>query len=56
MHNKPDQLQLRQGADLQPVNGARLEPTFLIPNAAAAISLAIKMVMAKRGESGKADR
>lgn len=56
MHNKPEQLQLRLGADLQPVDGARLEPTFLIPNAAAAISLAVKMVMAKRGESGKVDR
>jgi hypothetical protein len=54
MHNRPEQLQLRLGADLRPVDGARLEPTFLIPNAAAAISLAIKMAIAKRRGLGAA--
>jgi hypothetical protein len=50
MHNKPEQLQLRLDANLQPADGVRLEPSFLIPNAGAAISLAIRMIKSKRNE------
>ncbi|MGW3353300.1 hypothetical protein ACWDA3_59290 [Nonomuraea rubra] len=49
---KPEQLRLRLTPDLRPADGSVLMPTFLIPNAAAAISLAIRLVETKavRGE------
>ncbi|MEU9338611.1 hypothetical protein AB0D49_36590 [Streptomyces sp. NPDC048290] len=43
-HGKPGQLRLRLDSDLQPTGGTQLTPSFLIPNAAAAISLAVRML------------
>lgn len=44
VHNRPGQLRLRLDGSLQPADGSRLEPSFLIPNAAAAITLAIRVM------------
>ena len=41
---RPGQLRIPLNADLQPTDGSLLRPSFLIPNAAAVISLAIKML------------
>ena len=41
---KPGQLRMQLDADLQPADGSLLNPSFLIPNAAAVISLAVKML------------
>ncbi|MEU9190654.1 hypothetical protein AB0D14_40315 [Streptomyces sp. NPDC048484] len=45
---KPGGLRMRLDADLRPVDGSILRPSFLIPNAAAAISLAIRMLKIQR--------
>ncbi|MET8830555.1 hypothetical protein ABZX40_33955 [Streptomyces sp. NPDC004610] len=45
---KPGQLRLRLDADLRPADGQLLRPSFLIPNAAAAIFLAVRMLRLRR--------
>ncbi|MFD5622193.1 hypothetical protein [Streptomyces yangpuensis] len=38
---RPDHWSLRLDADLRPANGLRLDPSYLVPDAAAAIDLAV---------------